>query len=184
VKRNPVLEILAEEDLQAIPSTYRVPMRSRLECRWAVWLDVVGVPWEYEPAPIRLDGRNRWPDFWLPREGVWLEIKPAWTPINVHMALSVEEQTGSKLFWVAGPPRFGDYRVSLCDFGGLDVVEGLCFGLGRRDKTQLWLAAPDLSVCFPLPPREMRLGDDVPRLGCERLKQAYLLAMSWQFEEG
>lgn len=50
--------------------------RSRLEARWAVFLDHLHVPWEYEPEGYRLDnGRCYLPDFWLPSQRGWLEIK-------------------------------------------------------------------------------------------------------------
>lgn len=50
--------------------------RSRLEARWAVLLDSLGVVWEYEREGYVLpDGTQYLPDFWLPREGIYLEIK-------------------------------------------------------------------------------------------------------------
>jgi hypothetical protein len=181
--RNPVLELLAEEDLQAIQTRLgAITYRSRLEARWAVAFTQLGLAWQYEPAPIRLHGRNRWPDFWLEREQAWIEVKPAHTPPDYDYALSVAEQTGSPLLWLAGPPRYGGYALSLCGFGGLDEVGGLVFALGRRDKARLWLASPDLSTCFALPISRHAEGD-VPRTKCERLAQAYLLAMQWTFEE-
>lgn len=52
--------------------------RSRTEARWAVFLDELGVPWEYEPEGYQLqDGSLYLPDFWLPREEIYLEIKGA-----------------------------------------------------------------------------------------------------------
>lgn len=180
--RRAVLETLAEEDLVAIPSTYRgASAKSRLEVRWMIFLDSLGIPWEYERC-VWIDGRRRYPDLWLSEQQVWCEIKPAHTPVNLDRSLAIAEATGSPTLWISGPPRFGGYFVSLCDWGGLDVLGGLQFALGRRDKSALWLAAPDLSACLPLPPREFRMGDDVPRTKCERLKQAYLAAMSWRFD--
>jgi len=51
--------------------------RSRLEARWAVFLTTVAVEWEYEPEGFDLDGVWYLPDFWLPRLGWWVEVKPA-----------------------------------------------------------------------------------------------------------
>ncbi|KMS74530.1 hypothetical protein ACH49_22440 [Streptomyces leeuwenhoekii] len=76
--------------------------RSRLEARWAVFFDALGVPWEYEPqgfelAPLpketlarlaeeelrtpQLDDANHLgfylPDFWLPAQDAWFEVKGA-----------------------------------------------------------------------------------------------------------
>ncbi|MBX3139864.1 MAG: hypothetical protein KF875_03865 [Trueperaceae bacterium] len=63
--------------IEAIPTRYRgYHFRSRLEARWAVCLDSLGVPWEYEREGYVLpDGTQYLPDFWLPQEGIYLEIK-------------------------------------------------------------------------------------------------------------
>lgn len=51
--------------------------RSRLEARWAVVLDAMGLRWQYEPEGFELDGGVRYlPDFYLPDREMWLEIKP------------------------------------------------------------------------------------------------------------
>lgn len=39
--------------------------RSRLEARWAVFFDQLGVRWEYEPEGYRVNGRPYLPDFRL-----------------------------------------------------------------------------------------------------------------------
>lgn len=62
--------------------------RSRLEARWAVFLDVMRIEWEYEKDGYDLGGDLGYylPDFWLPypddlnfsgypNAGHWLEIK-------------------------------------------------------------------------------------------------------------
>lgn len=71
----------------AIQTRYKgYHFRSRLEARWAVFLDACGTKWQYEVQGYDLskvtdmDGlllRKYLPDFWLPEEDVWLEIKPA-----------------------------------------------------------------------------------------------------------
>lgn len=50
--------------------------RSRLEARWAVFLDRMGVEWRYEPQGWAMsDGTEYLPDFWLPRVAVNVEVK-------------------------------------------------------------------------------------------------------------
>lgn len=50
--------------------------RSRLEARWAVFFDVLGVTWEYEIEGYDLgDAGSYLPDFWLPKQKTWVEIK-------------------------------------------------------------------------------------------------------------
>ncbi|GAA4676648.1 hypothetical protein GCM10023347_33690 [Streptomyces chumphonensis] len=49
--------------------------RSRLEARWAVFFDEVGVSWEYEPQGYVIDGQPYLPDFLLTDCGTWVEVK-------------------------------------------------------------------------------------------------------------
>jgi len=50
--------------------------RSRLEARWAVFFDALGIEWEYEKEGYDL-GDAGWylPDFWLPCVEAYVEIK-------------------------------------------------------------------------------------------------------------
>lgn len=63
----------------AIETTHAgVRFRSRLEARWAVFFDALGVKWLYEIEAYALpSGRGYLPDFSLPGLGAWLEVKPA-----------------------------------------------------------------------------------------------------------
>src|SRR5258706_10167416 len=50
--------------------------RSRLEARWAVFFDRMGLKWTYEPEGFT-DGRTRYlPDFQIVDAGTFIEIKP------------------------------------------------------------------------------------------------------------
>jgi hypothetical protein len=49
-----------------IPTRYKgYHFRSRLEARWAVFFDQLGLDWEYEPQGYVLDGTPYLPDFKL-----------------------------------------------------------------------------------------------------------------------
>lgn len=67
--------------------------RSRLEARWAVFFDSLKVPWSYEHEGFDLGG-GEWylPDFWLPEQRLWLEIKPGSTGDDrwMHFGLAAE----------------------------------------------------------------------------------------------
>ena len=63
--------------IQPIDTTYHgYKFRSRLEARWAVFLDALALSWQYEPEGFILtDGTRYLPDFRVKDIG-WLEIKP------------------------------------------------------------------------------------------------------------
>lgn len=50
--------------------------RSRLEARWAVFFDAAGFKYRYETEGFVLsDGTYYIPDFWLPEQRLWVEVK-------------------------------------------------------------------------------------------------------------
>ncbi|MFF9861127.1 PDDEXK family nuclease [Streptomyces tendae] len=65
--------------IQPIETRYKGHrFRSRLEARWAVFMDHLGVPWQYEPQGYVVDGQPYLPDFlvWPDTDcAFWLEIK-------------------------------------------------------------------------------------------------------------
>lgn len=67
--------------IKALPSFYKgQEFRSRLEARWAIFFDLVGLEYYYEPEGYDL-GELGWylPDFFLPtlhQNGTWVEVKP------------------------------------------------------------------------------------------------------------
>ncbi len=53
--------------IRPIPTHYNgYHFRSRLEARWAVFLDQIGVRYSYEPQGYAMNGTAYLPDFWLP----------------------------------------------------------------------------------------------------------------------
>lgn len=79
--------------------------RSRIEARWAVFMDALGVQWEYEPQGFRLSGGGFYlPDFWLPYQECWIEIKgaPA-TMEEIDRADQLALDTGHPVVMLVGP---------------------------------------------------------------------------------
>ena len=64
-----------------------VRFRSRLEARWALFMDTIGVRWLYEHEGYELPSGRYLPDFWLPeiRGGCFVEIKPERPPRSEMM---------------------------------------------------------------------------------------------------
>lgn len=92
---------MAQTTIKPIETVYRgCRFRSRLEARWAVFFDAMGIPWDYEPEGFELpDGTRYLPDFYLhvkrrPRieeelDGEWAngcfaEVKGAMTDKDAH----------------------------------------------------------------------------------------------------
>ncbi len=64
-------------NIKAIETRYNgYRFRSRIEARWAVFFDALGIKYEYEREGFDM-GDAGWylPDFWLPELGLWTEIK-------------------------------------------------------------------------------------------------------------
>ena len=60
--------------IETVAFGYR--FRSRLEARWAVVLDRLGLAWEYEAQGYTTAAGPYLPDFWLPQRALWIEVKP------------------------------------------------------------------------------------------------------------
>src|SRR5436309_154344 len=99
--------------MQAIETHYKgYRFRSRLEARWAVFWDSLGVRWEYEPEGFRFkDGTCYLPDFWLPEvqyfgcvliSGIWVEVKPEGGDFSKARMLCEESQ--KPVLFCEGPP--------------------------------------------------------------------------------
>jgi hypothetical protein len=108
--------------IQAIETQYRgYRMRSRLEARWAVFFDSLGIQWRYESEGFNVNGRPYLPDFFLsygpggqPGWGFWVEIKPI--PLTAEQAKLIDglvKGTGHRAFAICGDPWPDSYSVSV-----------------------------------------------------------------------
>lgn len=65
--------------MKAIETVYNgYKFRSRLEARWAVFFDSIGVEYEYEQEGFELESGWYLPDFYLPFYKCFVEIKPSY----------------------------------------------------------------------------------------------------------
>lgn len=77
-------------DIKPIETRYKgYRFRSRLEARWAVFFDNMGLRWRYEVEGFDL-GERGWylPDFYLPDWGCFVEIKPDIPDDNTVMKMA------------------------------------------------------------------------------------------------
>jgi hypothetical protein len=87
--------------------------RSRLEARWAVFFDSLGIDFQYEPEGFQLpNGQWYLPDFLLPHTQTWAEVKPLpLTPDEYWKCEQVALGTGREILLLVGPPDFKDYSA-------------------------------------------------------------------------
>lgn len=73
--------------MQAIETLYQgYKFRSRLEARWAVFFDAMGIKYQYEPEGFEFDGIRYLPDFYLPELNYFVEVKG----MSDHLADDIE----------------------------------------------------------------------------------------------
>lgn len=89
---DPELDVLYQRYVQAKANTtnrqfkahFRDDLNTKFRSSWeanvARWFNAHGIQWEYEPRVFRFDRIKRGtktyiPDFWLPQENVWVEVK-------------------------------------------------------------------------------------------------------------
>lgn len=73
---NPIHYLPEARSMKAIETRYAGHrFRSRLEARYAVFFDQLGIRWQYEPQGFEFAGRKYLPDFLLPDTETWVEVK-------------------------------------------------------------------------------------------------------------
>lgn len=101
--------------IRAIPTQYNgYTFRSRLEARWAVYLDSQYIKWEYEKEGYDL-GSLGWylPDFWFPQVDMWGEVKgKKFTQKEILKCEALHEVTGYPCLFLQGMPDFYVYYAT------------------------------------------------------------------------
>ena len=103
------------KEIKAIETRYKgYRFRSRLEARWAVFFDALGVKWEYEAEGFAKDGVGYLPDFWLPDvgEGCFVEIKPQDLSDDEVRKVQMLATSGKHVMAFVGNPWPGECRIS------------------------------------------------------------------------
>ncbi len=86
----------ADEIIKPIETHYAgCRFRSRLEARWAVFFDQLGISWDYEPEGFVVAGKPYLPDFWLPELDIWAEVKGVLDASTLdHLAAAADPASG------------------------------------------------------------------------------------------
>jgi hypothetical protein len=113
--------------MKAINTRYKgYKFRSRLEARWAVFFDTLGIEWDYEVEGFVLSNGNCYlPDFFLPtfNGGMYVEVKPKeLTKEERDNCLELCNGSGYNVWLAVGKPDLVCYEVFYHHNG--DVIEG------------------------------------------------------------
>ncbi len=104
---------------KVLPTTYKgVRFKSRTEARWAVFFELCGYTWAYEPEGVKLStGETYLPDFYLLGFRLWVEVKSdheelSETTIQKSKQLAVD--TGRDAIILRGQPGVGAHLYFDC----------------------------------------------------------------------
>lgn len=180
--------------IKAIPTEYNgYRFRSRLEARWAVAFDHLGISYNYEKEGFDLPSGYYLPDFYLPQISSWIEIKgQAPTDEESAKIFELAAMAEQYVYVFIGQIPYGlelyDDGWSSCKVwpgGGVDYSYWLCecsfcgsIGIqfdGRTDR----LDCRESGRC----PTSGH-GDKAYNYNSPRIIQAYKTARSARFEHG
>ncbi len=107
--------------IKAIETKYKgCRFRSRLEARYAVLFDALGIEWHYEPEGFELEHYGRYlPDFYLPQIDMWAEVKAKPFDINErNKAFALSSGTNKPVIQLTSMPEpydfaFADVKIAI-----------------------------------------------------------------------
>lgn len=184
--------------MKALDTEYKgFRFRSRLEARWAVFMDAMGVQYEYEREAYDLDGLFYLPDFWLPQMKAHLEIKPEQpTDDETEKAVRLAKHTSAPVYIIFGAletPWHNNHPSS----ESAHMIEWMKCEEGEHsgwDCSYWWCECPHCHRC------ELQFNGRADRIkcGCQKsehgdkgynydspkLQAAYAKARGYRFEPG
>jgi hypothetical protein len=195
--------------IQAIETKYKgYRFRSRLEARWAVFFDALGIEWEYEKEGYILPqiiGKSDFqakddlasdlhylPDFWLPKLNIFVEVKGEEpNDVEILKATRLSYFSNKHVLLVGAIPirdeyftgckNDGDYKgYYFYTFGGLDLPYFFCESNCCGQIDVHWEACSDRINCC----EKNRTGTKENDHFSKRLTKAYDAARSARFEHG
>lgn len=179
--------------MKAIETTYKgYRFRSRLEARWAVFLDALGAQWSYEHEGFDLNGTWYLPDFWVDDWDCWIEVKGKDASDEERRKCALLARASNKnVLLLSGDPwtegNKNQYAITLYGREEADQsgTSGWEFGEGRRCAQEIWLVSDEYGA-FTLKPMPHERDDKYPLSGqsAGSIVTALSAARGAQFEHG
>lgn len=162
--------------------------RSRVEARWAVAFDQLGLKYDYEREGYELDGNRYLPDFHLPDIDCWIEVKgqdPSEQEVRLCSLLA--KKLGKRVFIVIGPPELEKEQFILIKSDGSVDEHRFMLLEDRRTDGEYWFASNHggeyMEEGYSVGPAKGE-DHDRPPLVRDTLKKAFDAALSARFEHG
>ena len=177
--------------IKAIETKYAgCRFRSRLEARWAVFFNAMGIAWEYEPEGFVVNERPYLPDFFLPESGTWVEVKGHANSLDANLLgfavwvlpHRVPDSLAPNVLLLGPIPQIRPGAVEL-GWVGMGKTAAFWYGFAGYPKTkQLRMMGWDSAPAGLEPRAYGRKGGPTPEHA--RCLRAYGIARSARFEHG
>jgi hypothetical protein len=132
--------VMKDEKIPARPTWFEgILYRSQIEARWALFFRLMDIPAEYEETYFDLGGIFYRPDFWLPKQNCWVEVKgPAPSAHEKEKARRLATHTSRPVYVVFGPiPEPNPENESWYTHSSL-----VFFPDGAEDEAYWWCQCP------------------------------------------
>lgn len=176
--------------------------RSRLEARWAVFFDELGIAWQYEPQGYLVDRTPYLPDFLLTECGTWVEVKGSEDDLDRGLMAAAARhlpamphigERGPRLLILGALPEHataGDWGwIGLTPWSHPDEGEGIedhhyGFGSFHKNRRPWVLYNTSAATAFAAGGPDTEWLQPVRDLSEPGAPDAYLAARSARFEHG
>lgn len=91
--------------------------RSRMEARWAVFMDALSIPYQYEPEAYQTKAGKYLPDFYIPHIDMFMEVKsPEAGERDYNKIRGLTRITGKSVAVVCSPPSIPSFGGGVSEF--------------------------------------------------------------------
>lgn len=148
------------DNLKPIETIYKGNrFRSRLEARWAVFFNALGIEYLYEPEGFEFDGIKLLPDFYLPTFDGSMFVEVKFQGGDFTKAIAFAKHFKTRMWICEGDPQLSVYKI--IDYKNDDNADGIDCGIPNFDqavgdnrmygKPCIWCHPEDCGHIHPVP---------------------------------